>query len=247
MTITVAAIEGRLDNAPACRAIFNTAACVPFHTRRLLLSPAAPEAPDAWNIEWNPIPDFGPKSPTVDEALSRLCLFHLPKIIDTDFLILVQADGYALHPHAWTNRFLDYDFIGPPWMLWISLATFLPRLRFPHRVVSGGFTLRSRRWLHACLSLPPYSGLGEDVFMALHRNHFSRLGCLVAPLPLALHWAIELPLEDHPLWNPMDSFGFHGLQKRDPFHRLGYAHAVAIGWRKSRLYQKLCRKKLKYS
>ncbi|AUI66943.1 MULTISPECIES: DUF5672 family protein [Glaesserella] len=41
-------------------------------------------------------------------------LYSLGDIIDTDFALVVQNDGFVVDGHNWRNEFFDYDFIGAP-------------------------------------------------------------------------------------------------------------------------------------
>lgn len=66
----------------------------------------------------------------------KLC----PDVVDTDFNIVIHADGYAVNKDAWTNKFFDYDYIGAKWH----------RANYPtYNVGNGGFTLRSKKLLSA--------------------------------------------------------------------------------------------------
>jgi hypothetical protein len=75
------------------------------------------------------------------EDYSELCLKHLWPYIDTDHFIIVQYDGFAVNGHAWDNAFLEVDYIGALW----------PWAHIPdgQRVGNGGFSLRSKKLIHA--------------------------------------------------------------------------------------------------
>lgn len=40
---------------------------------------------------------------------------ELNKYIETDYVLIVQYDGFILNPKAWMDEFLEYDYIGAPW------------------------------------------------------------------------------------------------------------------------------------
>ncbi len=62
-------------------------------------------------------------------------LVNCPVIVQTDYNIVVQSDGFAVNPDAWTDEFLEYDYIGAIW----------PWYNSRYRVGNGGFSLRSRK------------------------------------------------------------------------------------------------------
>ena len=37
--------------------------------------------------------------------------------IHPEFVLIVHADGFVVHPELWRDEFLDYDYIGAPWPL----------------------------------------------------------------------------------------------------------------------------------
>ena len=63
----------------------------------------------------------------------------LKKYIDTDFCLIIQGDGFVIHPENWTDEFLKYDYIGAPWRN-LAHYSFI-------RVGNGGFSLRSKKLL----------------------------------------------------------------------------------------------------
>ena len=44
-------------------------------------------------------------------------VYELGKHIHTDYVLLVHADGFVVHPESWREEFLAYDYIGSPWPL----------------------------------------------------------------------------------------------------------------------------------
>ena len=45
------------------------------------------------------------------KTYSKFCLTELPSLITTDFVLIIQLDGYILNMDAWKDTFLDYDYI----------------------------------------------------------------------------------------------------------------------------------------
>jgi len=128
---------------------------------------------------------------------------NLNEIIDTDFVLTVQPDGYIINPKLWNNKFLDYDYVGAPWP-WHKVSG------------NGGFSLRSKKFLNESSKLKynkyheEYDCCPEDYFMCvLNRDHFIKNGCLFPSMETAIEFSFEHPI---PGINKtiFDSFGFHG-------------------------------------
>lgn len=154
----------------------------------LFLSSRSP--PPNTAAEWRPIPPIGSRS-----EYSRFMLRDLAVHIATQHVLCVQWDGYVLNPDHWDPAFLDYDYIGAPW----------PHFEDGMRVGNGGFSLRSRRLVEACASLP-IANEAEDV--AICRTHRpmleKRFGLRFAPEAVARRFAYER-------MSPTgEEFGFHG-------------------------------------
>jgi len=94
-----------------------------------------------------------------NDQLNELTLDLLPKTVDTDFNLVVQADGYAVNAQAWTDEFLQYDYIGASW----------PQEIAQRAVGNGGFSLRSKKLYRALLDLRRRYSL-EDMTQRLTQN-----------------------------------------------------------------------------
>jgi hypothetical protein len=134
-----------------------------------------------------------------DDYSERVLRGLLP-FVDTEFALLIQWDGYVLNGDAWTDSFLQYDYIGARW--WHPSGG---------NVGNGGFSLRSRRLLKAVIaagtSLSDAETENEDE--AICRRLRGRLeveyGLRFAPENVADLFSIErVGLNPRP-------FGFHGL------------------------------------
>jgi hypothetical protein len=84
------------------------------------------------NIEVIKIPSIQSK-----EQYSLFVIKELSNYIDTDFVLLIQYDGFIVNPSAWMNEFQQYDYIGAKW--WGCTDGFC--------VGNGGFSLRSKHLL----------------------------------------------------------------------------------------------------
>ncbi len=89
-------------------------------------------------------------------------LYLLDDLIDTDFALIVQNDGFVVDGHNWRDEFFDYDFIGAPLyhlceqqadghvriqggQMHENLDEEMPENHFEGQ--NGGFSLRSKRLL----------------------------------------------------------------------------------------------------
>lgn len=126
------------------------------------------------------------------------------KDIQTDFVLIVQADGFILNPDLWQDKFLHYDYIGAPWP-W-------------HKVVgNGGFCIKSKKFLETASKLKydpkhhEYPLCPEDYFLCVqNRNQFIDNGCLFADVKTGLQFSFEHPISSLPNHTINNSFGFHG-------------------------------------
>jgi hypothetical protein len=148
--------------------------------------PPPPGTPAAWR-------QIAPISSRHD--YSTFMLRELAAHLQTPHVLCVQWDGYVLEPAAWDPAFLEYDYIGAPW----------PQFEDGMRVGNGGFSLRSRRLVEACTTLP-ITDEAEDV--AICRTHRPilerRFGLRFAPESVARRFAYER-------FAPTGcEFGFHG-------------------------------------
>jgi len=128
---------------------------------------------------------------------SRLMIKGLREHIDTPLALVVQWDGYVIHPECWQDSFRDYDYIGARW----------PWLPPGRDVGNGGFSLRSKRLLDA-LADPDIADIAvEDVAIgqAYRTLLESRHGIRFAPGELADRFSFEVTPPPHP------TFGFHAL------------------------------------
>lgn len=113
---------------------------------------------------------------------SHFMVHELNNFINTDFVLIIQYDGFIINPNSWTNEFLKYDYIGAPWN--------------PNSVGNGGFSLRSKRIINEIYNMR--DGLKnwfhpEDVVYCHenHLNHFKNLGIKHAPFSLAQRFSHE--------------------------------------------------------
>lgn len=148
---------------------------------------------------------------TVDEY-SRFILYDLCKYIKSDYILLVQYDGYVLRPKKWDDNFFNYDYIGAPWPARMNFEND----NIPVRVGNGGFSFRSKKLLNAMneLNLPftngKYDTFNEDVVLCVYyKTELEDYGIKFSPLDVALTFSHELEC----LEVSHNPFGFHKFKK----------------------------------
>lgn len=151
------------------------------------------------------------------EQYSKFSLYDLYKYIDTDFCLTFQGDGFIINPHLWDNNFLNYDYIGAPWIHEVI-----------NQVGNGGFSLRSQNFMHSAKTLEynskiqfqPHIPAGqlvtpEDWFACCYSyRKMESLGVKFADFDTAYSFSVEHPAPnksyDRYNINTYNSFGFHG-------------------------------------
>jgi hypothetical protein len=121
--------------------------------------------------------------------------------INTAHSLYIQWDGIANDSTKWTDDFLNYDYIGAVW----------PWEQEGKNVGNGGFSLRSKRLLDACLDdkiqlTSERNFTAEDTYIGINYREYleTTYGIKYAPTELARQFSFELG-EHTP------SFGFHGI------------------------------------
>lgn len=155
------------------------------------------------------------------EEYSLFTIKELDKYVDTPYVLIVQYDGFILNPKAWNDEFLNYDYIGAPWLVadWsVKNFDFPKNLVGSYVVGNGGFNLRSKRLLSLSSKLYKQGELErynpEDVAICVYyRELFEKNGIKFAPVELAKQFSYEAEGDDNYSWD--GQFGFHGLKWTD--------------------------------
>lgn len=150
---------------------------------------------------------------------SYFIVYELHKYIKTDYVLIIQDDGFVINPDKWNDEFLKYDYIGAPFPIPNPQDNISYRDPFGKlmRVGNGGFSLRSKKLLQLPTKLnlewKPYFGFyNEDGFFAVHNRHILEANGCVFPTPeLAATFSIE---HQTPETNNVVSFGFHGKSNK---------------------------------
>ena len=131
---------------------------------------------------------------------ARFVMKRLLPYIDTDYVLLIQWDGYVVNARAWSDQFLLYDYIGARWP---HEALNIPADR---AVGNGGFSLRSKTLLQALQDPRVIAAHPEDGAICLtHRQYLEQqYGIAFAPDATADRFSFE-----H-IETAAPTFGFHG-------------------------------------
>jgi hypothetical protein len=153
------------------------------------------------------------------DSYSKYMIYDLWKHVETEFCLIVQADGYVIHPEMWSDEFLDYDYIGAPWRF--THDAYIDPFGNHQRVGNGGFSLRSSKLLSVPnrVEIPwdvnaddfyRHMGAGlfsEDGNICVHNRHlYEGDGCIWAPLDVAINFSKEQTVSE---WSRRPTFGFH--------------------------------------
>ncbi|MES2225069.1 MAG: DUF5672 family protein [Patescibacteria group bacterium] len=152
--------------------------------------------------------------PAIDtiEEYSRFCIEELHKYVDTEYVIMIQYDGFILHPELWKQEFLDYDYIGGP--MFTTAWKGRPDIPLPTPLIvgNGGFTLRSKKLLEIGAQLVADGTIThtapEDVAISYwHRKDFEAAGMKYPSVELAKQFCVNAKYQDEYI----KGFGFHGF------------------------------------
>lgn len=143
------------------------------------------------------------------KSYSHFIVKELNSYVDSDYVLLIQYDGFILNAHAWKDEFLKYDYIGAPW--WYTDG---------FNVGNGGFSLRSKKLLSLLQKderIKKYHPEDHHICRT-YRQYLEMQGIRFAPEALAEQFSIEGKSFEHDpaaynIWH--GQFGFHGLHKVD--------------------------------
>jgi hypothetical protein len=147
------------------------------------------------------------------DQYSYFMVRHLHEVVETDFCLVVQADGFVLNANKWSDEFLNYDYIGAKWerdrLVYHCdiIHEHIRRRGMDHinPVGNGGFSLRSKKLIDLCATCPAEIKEPEDVYICNNnRDYFESHGIKYAPEYIA-----DVFSQD-PLMDRKSTFGFHG-------------------------------------
>lgn len=120
---------------------------------------------------------------------------ELPKHIRSSHFLYAHWDSWVINPAAWSDTFLDYDYIGAPWI----------HRHPPYNVGNGGFSLRGRNMANYIRNKFPFYNPEDYGICVYYRAVLEDQGFCWPRDKIAAQFAAETQ------W-PQDflPFGFHG-------------------------------------
>lgn len=136
---------------------------------------------------------------------SGFLIKKLNKYFDTSHVLIIQHDGYVINGDCWKDEYLEYDYIGAPWLY--------PDNR---NVGNGGFSLRSKK-LQNVLADDDFIEMSDpedEAICRLYREYLEKKHNIKYPsVKLADTFSFELRT---PICK---TFGFHGKFHK-PFQKI---------------------------
>jgi hypothetical protein len=123
------------------------------------------------------------------EAYSQFILKELNQYVDTEFVLIIQHDGFVVAPNQWQDAFLEFDYLGSPARWGMG---------------NGGFSLRSKKLLtllaedETIVKTHPE----DTVICKTYRSYLEKKGIRFATPEIAHDFSI-----DANVWQ--GQFGFH--------------------------------------
>lgn len=118
---------------------------------------------------------------------------NLHNDIKSDFLLIIQWDGFPINISAWNNDWFKYDYIGAVWY---------NHQHFKNNVGNGGFSLRSKNFIKEMSQKKYDANLPEDVYFC-ETNRIE--GMKYANIDVADKFSVEDKIYKN-------QFGFHGIK-----------------------------------
>jgi hypothetical protein len=145
MTISISCID-TLNYEQNVFAVEQTLKCLPIERLYWFADIPYPK-PLSIPVDWIRIKKYRHEPNRVfNHWYSHVTLRVMPAVVNTDHNLIIHPDGFAVNPDAWTDEFLDYDYIGAPWVWWASEG---------ENIGNGGFSLRSRKLYDALIDWQP--------------------------------------------------------------------------------------------
>ena len=158
------------------------------------------------------------KFKTIDDYSNFI--LRLYDYVESDYVLIIQDDGFITNPDKWTDSYLEYDYIGAPWP-WRENSYVTP---FGEHIAvgNGGFSLRSKKLIEVPTKVDiPFDvdamnnfykmfgaiNWNEDGNICVHNRHiFLEQGCKFAPVEVAKYFSHETSLDVN---HGIIPFGYH--------------------------------------
>ena len=151
----------------------------------------------------------------------KFIVFELADYIESEYILLIHADGFVVNPFQWKEDFLKYDYIGSPWKI--------PELQWSHRDENGNIvrvgnsvSIRSKKLLKAPKKLKlkwndKFDFFHEDGFICVdNKIKLENSGITFAPFSLAIYFGREATLDENKNIQPFVFHKWEGKNKNYP-------------------------------
>lgn len=153
---------------------------------------------------------------------NKFCLVNLINHIETEYVLLIQNDGFVLNANYWTDEYLKYDYLGAPWPM-ENLKNNLPRWKIVedqfnknkkiYQIGNGGFTLRSKNLLSKTKQFYEDNlyTIPEDILISIYlREKLEHCGLnFCSDIDFAAKFSCEANVVNGKWYSSNNSFGFH--------------------------------------
>lgn len=150
------------------------------------------------------------------QQYQSFCILETNQYINTDYALFVQSDGFVVNGDKWSDQYLNYDYVGQPWMLDTGEMVYPWITDNNESVGEGGFSLRSKCLLNFCSKFNKkvienltQNGNNEDfIICVLYRDLLKQNGFKFSTPELAKQFCAGTNDSDQQKIN--NTFGFHG-------------------------------------
>lgn len=166
-------------------------------------------------IEWGAVKLIWDDTIDSIDTWNRKVIYELHNYVQTDYAMLIHADGYVVRPDLWREEFLAFDYVGAPWPL--------PQDNYSYKTPEGelvrvgnSVSIRSKRIMELPSRLglewkPYYGNTNEDGKLCVEwRDILQSNGCRFADIDVAKHFSREHELPEN---QGIETFAFHTIDK----------------------------------
>ena len=137
------------------------------------------------------------------DKYNKALVYDIHRYVKTEFALIIHYDGYVVNPQMWKSYFLNYDYIGSPWIgePVDGRKPFRDEAGDIYRV-GNGVSLRSKRLMELPerehMKWEPYCGwFNEDGYKCVkNRKMFEEKGMKFAPVTVAVEFGREFPVPE---------------------------------------------------
>lgn len=158
------------------------------------------------DIEWGGVKLIWDEKINGIDSWNYKIIYELPAYIDTEFAMLIHADGAVINPDCWDEEWLKLDYIGSPWPLPTDSFSYRDEIGRLQRV-GNSVGLRSKKLMDLVATTPKeyfwsfkqkYGNTNEDGYISCHnRKWLEDRGCVFGSFEQALKFGKEAPLPEN--------------------------------------------------